>query len=64
MNIEEKRSLLLRRRGTLDGEIMDIRDEVIVLLALIKKAEEEIEMIEAKLSELEDIKNVKLAQVG
>ena len=64
MNIEEKRSLLLRRRGALDSEIMGIRDEVAILSALIKKAEEEIETIEAKLIELEEAKTVKFAQAG
>ena len=64
MNFEEKRSLLLQKRRTLDSEIKDIRDEVIVLQALIKKAEEEIEAINAKLYELEDVKKYKLAKAS
>ena len=63
MNIEERRSLLLRKRGILDSEIMSIRDEVSILLALIEKAEKEIESIDSKLSELEGIEKVKYAQV-
>ena len=64
MNIEEKRALLLQRRGALYNEIKDIRDEVVVLLTLIKKAEEEIETIDAKLSKVEYVKKVKLAQAS
>ena len=64
MNIEEKESQLLLKRGTLDDEIKDIKDEVIVLLALIKKAQEEIETINAKLCELEDVKKIKFAKAS
>ena len=61
MNVEKKRLQLIRRRETLNSEIIDIREEVVVLLALIKKAEKEIESIQAELDELNGLKRSKLA---
>ena len=61
MNIEDKRSLLLQRRETLDNEITDMQEEITILFALIKKTEEEIEAIQTKLGELERLKRNKLA---
>ena len=61
MNVEEKRLQLIRRRETLNSEIIDIREEVVVLLALIKRAEKEIESIQAELNELNGLKRSKLA---
>ncbi len=61
MNIEDKRSLLLQRRETLDNEITDMQEEITILFALIKKTEEEIEAIQTKLGELEMLKRNKLA---
>jgi lipid II:glycine glycyltransferase (peptidoglycan interpeptide bridge formation enzyme) len=61
MNIEEQKLVLNKRCKNLHKEIAGIQDEVVVLLAMIKKAEEELEEIQTKLSKLEESNNIKFA---
>ncbi len=60
MNIEMQKSELTKRHNSLHNEVFDIQREVVVLLALLSKAEEEIEEIQTKLSELEEPKKLVL----
>jgi len=61
MSIEMQKSELTKRQISLHNEVSDIRNEVVVLLALLKKAEEEIEEIQTKLGELEESETISLA---
>ncbi len=61
MTIEMQKTELTERQNSLRNEAVDIRREVVVLLALLRKAEEEIEEIQTKLGELEESKTISLA---
>ncbi len=61
MSIEMQKSELNKRLNYLHNEVLDIQKEVVVLLALLKKAEEEIEEIQTNLSELEESETINLA---
>jgi len=61
MSVEMQKSELTKRQNSLHNEVSDIREEVVVLLALLKKAEEEIEEIQTKLGELEEVETISLA---
>ena len=61
MSIRMQKSDLTKRQNSLHNEVFDIRNEVVVLLALLKKAEEEIEEIQTKLGELEGSETISLA---
>jgi len=54
MNIEMQKSELSKRQNSLRSEVSDIQEEVVVLLALLRKAEGEIEEIQTKLDEIEE----------
>ena len=56
-----QKSELNKRLNYLHNEVLDIQKEVVVLVALLKKAEEEIEEIQANLSELEESETINLA---
>jgi len=61
MSVEMQKSELTKRQNSLHNEVSDIREEIVVLLALLKKAEEEIEEIQTKLGELEEVETISLA---
>ena len=61
MSIEMQKTELTKRQNSLHNEVSDIQKEVVVLLALLKKAEEEIEEIQTKLGELEESETISLA---
>ncbi len=61
MSIEMQKSELNKRINYLHNEVLDIQKEVVVLVALLKKAEEEIEEIQTNLSELEESETINLA---
>ncbi|MBT8113580.1 MAG: hypothetical protein KJO47_07860 [Gammaproteobacteria bacterium] len=61
MSIEMQKSELNKRLNYLHNEVLDIQKEVVVLVALLKKAEEEIEEIQTNLSELEESETINLA---
>lgn len=61
MNIEAKKSVLTKRRNSLHNEVLDIQKEVVILLALLKKAEGELEEVQVKLGKLEESSEIKLA---
>ena len=61
MNIEAKKSVLTKRRNSLHNEVLDIQKEVVILLALLKKAEGELEEVQANLGKLEESSEIKLA---
>ena len=54
MNIEMQKFELSKRQNSLRSEVSDIQEEVVVLLALLRKAEGEIEEIQTKLDEIEE----------
>ncbi|NNC67910.1 MAG: hypothetical protein HKN83_07760 [Gammaproteobacteria bacterium] len=56
-----QKSELNKRLNYLHNEVLDIQKEVVVLVALLKKAEEEIEEIQTNLSELEESETINLA---
>ena len=64
MDIEDERLKLVQRRESLHSEVLDIQNEVVVLSALIKKAEEELEEIQTKLDELDKPSKIKFAYAG
>ena len=61
MSIEMQKSELNKRLNYLHNEVLDIQKEVVVLVALLKKAEEEIEEIQTNLSELEESETINFA---
>ena len=61
MSIEMQKSELNKRINYLHNEVLDIQKEVVVLVALLKKAEEEIEEIQTNLTELEESETINLA---
>ena len=61
MSIEMQKSELNKRLNYLHNEVLDIQKEVVVLVALLKKAEEEIEEIQTNLSEFEESETINLA---
>lgn len=61
MSIEMQKSELNKRLNYLHNEVLDIQKEVVVLVALLKKAEEEIEEIQTNLTELEESETINLA---
>ncbi len=61
MSIEMQKSELNKRLNYLHNEVLDIQKEVVVLVALLKKAEEEIEEIQTNVSELEESETINLA---
>jgi len=61
MTVEMKKAELTERQNSLHSEVSDIQQEVVVLLALLRKAEEEIEEIQTKLGELEESETISLA---
>ena len=58
MNVQAKKSDLIRRQATLYDEVVAIQSEVDILRALQKRAEEELLDIETKLDELEEKDNL------
>ena len=64
MSIEQTAPVLRQKIDTLRNEIIDIQEEVVVLLAMKKKAEKEIEEIQAELDMLEMEPEIKLACAG
>ena len=61
MSIEMQKSELNKRLNYLHNEVLVIQKEVVVLVALLKKAEEEIEEIQTNLSEFEESETINLA---
>ena len=61
MTIEMKKTELTERQNSLHSEVSDIQKEVVILLALLRKAEEEIEEIQTKLDEPEESETISLA---
>lgn len=61
MSVEMQKTELTKRQNSLHNEVSDIQKEVVVLLALLRKAEEEIEEIQTKLGELEESETISLA---
>lgn len=61
MNIEMQKSELSKRQNSLRSEVSDIQEEVVVLLALLRKAEGEIGEIQAKLDEIEEQETISLS---
>ncbi len=61
MNIETNRSVLIERQANLHNDVIAIQNELDILQALLKKAEEELVEIQIKLGELEGSSTIKLA---
>jgi chromosome segregation ATPase len=61
MTFKEQKAKLEKRRNRLEYEISDIREEINVLLALMRKAEEEVDEVQSKLAALEEIETISLA---
>lgn len=64
MNIEAKKSVLIERQANLQSDVIAIQNELDILQALLKKAEEELAEIQTKLTELEESNTIKLAYVS
>lgn len=60
-NIEAKKSVLIERQANLHSDVIAIQNELDILQALLKKAEEELAEIQTKLTELEESNTIKLA---
>ena len=58
MNVQAKKLALIQRQSTLYDEVVAIQNEVDILRALQKRAEEELLDIETKLEELEGNDNL------
>ncbi len=61
MNIETNRSVLIERQANLHNDVIAIQNELDILQALLKEAEEELVEIQIKLGELEGSSTIKLA---
>ncbi len=61
MNIETNRSVLIERQANLHNDVIAMQNELDILQALLKKAEEELAEIQIKLAELEGSNTIKLA---
>lgn len=61
MNIETNKSVLIERQANLHNDVIAIQNELDILQALLKKAEEELVEIQIKLGELEGSSTIKLA---
>ena len=58
MNVQAKKLALIQRQSTLYDEVVAIQNEVDILRALQKRAEEELLDIETKLEEIEEHDNL------
>ena len=61
MNTEAKMSVLTKKRDSLHNEVLDIQKEIVILLALLKKAEQELEEVQLKINKPEESSEIKLA---